>query len=333
MEEGGYGMAMGRLTEARHAPARVLTIAGSDSGGGAGIQADLKTFQELGVYGMSAITAVTAQNTLGVQGVYSMEPEAVALQIRSVGEDIGVDALKTGMLFSAAIMEAVAGEIRRFGWTRVVVDPVMIAKGGASLLQEEAIRALTTVLLPLTDVVTPNLPEAEKLTGLTIRSDADLKEAARLLAGFGAKHVIVKGGHAAGETAVDWLYDGRHFLALENVRVATSRTHGTGCTFSAALTAGLAEGLTVEEAARRAKSFIQAAIEDGIGIGEGHGPTNHWAYRRRGSSPTYVVKQELRSDNQKRDLTLSATVNAPKDSNLQPFNVFNFATLDDRSKE
>ncbi|MGG1314576.1 bifunctional hydroxymethylpyrimidine kinase/phosphomethylpyrimidine kinase [Cohnella laeviribosi] len=265
-------------------PARALTIAGSDSGGGAGIQADLKTFQELGVYGMSALTAITAQNTTGVQAVYPLSAEAVVQQIRSVGSDIGVDALKTGMLFSSEIIAAVAEAILSFGWTNVVVDPVMIAKGGAELLREEAVRALTDRLLPLAAVVTPNIPEAEKLTGMKISGQADKREAARRLAGFGARYVIVKGGHDPGEEAVDLLFDGRDFIEMAGPRIPTPNTHGTGCTFSAALAAGLASGLEVEAAARQAKAFIQAAIEDGIRIGSGHGPTNHWAYRLRASS-------------------------------------------------
>ena len=270
--------------------ARVLTIAGSDSGGGAGIQADLKTFQELGVYGMSAITAVTAQNTLGVQAVYPMSAIAVAQQIRAVGSDIGVDAVKTGMLFSSEIIIAVAESIQAFGWTKVVVDPVMIAKGGAKLLQEEAIRALTERLLPLTTVITPNIPEAEKLTGMTIFNKMDKEEAARRIAGFGAKYVIIKGGHDTGLEAVDLLFDGTDFTELVGKRVTTERTHGTGCTFSAALTAGLAQGLDIESSMRQAKAFIQAAIEDGIQIGKGQGPTNHWAFRRSLSSRSHLIK-------------------------------------------
>lgn len=262
--------------------ARALTIAGSDSGGGAGIQADLKTFQELGVYGMSALTAITAQNTLGVQGVYPLAKEAVREQIQSVGSDIGVDALKTGMLFSAEIIEEVAEAIASFGWTKVVVDPVMIAKGGASLLQVEAVSALTRRLLPLTMIITPNLPEAEHLTGMAIRGKADKLEAAKKLSGLGARYVLIKGGHEAGSEAVDLLFDGSGYSELAGRRIDTARTHGTGCTYSAALTAGLAQGLGVEEAVRQAKAYIQAAIEDGIVIGGGHGPTNHWAYRKRG---------------------------------------------------
>jgi len=263
---------------------RALTIAGSDSGGGAGIQADLKTFQELGVYGMSAITALTAQNTNGVQAVYPTTPEAVVMQIRSIGDDIGVDALKTGMLFSSDIINAVAAVIREYGWKKVVVDPVMIAKGGSVLLQEKAIHALITELLPLTEVLTPNIPEAEHLTGMSIKNALEKREAARKLAAYGARHVIIKGGHDDDELkATDLWYDGRDFVELEGRRIDTIHTHGTGCTFSAALTAGLASGLKLEMALQQAKAFIQAAIEDGIAIGHGQGPTNHWAYQRNSS--------------------------------------------------
>lgn len=261
---------------------RALTIAGSDSGGGAGIQADLKTFQELGVYGMSAITALTAQNTTGVQAVYPTTPEAVITQIRSIGSDIGVDALKTGMLFGSDIIKGVAAVIREYGWTKVVVDPVMIAKGGSVLLQESAIHALINELLPLTEVLTPNIPEAEHLTGMRITSASDKREAARKLAALGARHVIIKGGHDDDELkATDLWYDGHDFYELEGKRIDTVHTHGTGCTFSAALTAGLASGLELKAALEQAKAFIQAAIEGGIAIGHGRGPTNHWAYNRK----------------------------------------------------
>lgn len=262
---------------------KALTIAGSDSGGGAGIQADLKTFQELGVFGMSALTAVTAQNTTGVHGVYPMTPEAVAQQIQAVGSDIGVHALKTGMLFSSEIIEAVAKTIQQFEWTSLVVDPVMIAKGGASLLQDEAIRAMTEKLLPHALIVTPNIPEAERLTGVPISGQGHHAkvEAAKILHSFGARYVVLKGGHDADEASVDLLYDGSEFIELEGRRIATVHTHGTGCTFSAAITAGIAAGLGVFDAVKQAKAFIQAAIEDSLEIGSGHGPTNHWAYRRR----------------------------------------------------
>ena len=262
---------------------KALTIAGSDSGGGAGIQADLKTFQELDVFGMSALTAVTAQNTLGVQGVWPLPPEAVARQIDSIAEDMGTDAVKTGMLFSAEIIRTVADKFREHRWERVVVDPVMVAKSKVPLLQEEAVEALKKELLPLALVVTPNIPEAEALTGMTIRTLEDRKEAARRIAALGARHVVLKGGHEEdSEESVDLLYDGRSFLALAAPRIRTSNTHGTGCTFAAAIAAELAKGREVEEAVRTAKRYVHCAIERGIYIGHsGFGPTNHWAYRRR----------------------------------------------------
>lgn len=264
---------------------RAMTIAGSDSGGGAGIQADLKTFQELKVFGTTALTAVTAQNTLGVQGVFPMEPEAVASQIQSVGEDIGTDALKTGMLFNAGIIQAVSEKIKQFGWEKVVVDPVMIAKGGASLLQQEAVSALKYHLLPLCLIITPNIPEAEVLTGMSIRSMDDKKEAAKRIHALGVKNIVIKGGHDT-ETneSVDILFDGKEFVFFSTPRIETNNTHGTGCTFSAAITAQLAKGSSVREAVSIAKEFIQAAIANPLGIGNGHGPTNHWAFNSKTES-------------------------------------------------
>ncbi|NMO95055.1 bifunctional hydroxymethylpyrimidine kinase/phosphomethylpyrimidine kinase [Paenibacillus lemnae] len=267
---------------------RALTIAGSDSGGGAGIQADLKTFQELGVYGMSALTAVTAQNTLGVQGVYPLSAEAAAAQIESVGCDLGVHALKTGMLFNADIISAVADKISSFGWKNVVVDPVMIAKGGADLLQAEAVTALKRDLLPLALIVTPNLPEAEVLAGMSIYSMEDRREAAKRIHDMGSDFVVIKGGHEEkeGDQITDLIYDGRVFTKLLGRRVETVHTHGTGCTFSAAITAGLAKGMSEMAAITEGRAFIQAAIEDSLGLGQGHGPTNHWAYGRRRQAVT-----------------------------------------------
>ncbi|HZG61228.1 MAG TPA: bifunctional hydroxymethylpyrimidine kinase/phosphomethylpyrimidine kinase [Anoxybacillus sp.] len=261
---------------------KALTIAGSDSGGGAGIQADLKTFQELKVFGMSALTAVTAQNTLGVQGVYPLSVEAVKQQIESIGTDLGTDAVKTGMLFSSEIIQAVAEKIKQFGWKNIVVDPVMIAKGGAPLLQDEAVSALKNDLLPLATVITPNIPEAEVLTEMTIHTLEDRQKAAKRLHDLGVKYVVIKGGHDEGESeAVDLLYDGEQFSYFKSKRVETKHTHGTGCTFAAAITAELAKGSNVKEAVQTAKDFIQAAIENELGIGRGHGPTNHWAYREK----------------------------------------------------
>nr|WP_251009522.1 bifunctional hydroxymethylpyrimidine kinase/phosphomethylpyrimidine kinase [Bacillus sp. ISL-39] len=264
---------------------KALTIAGSDSGGGAGIQADLKTFQELGVYGMSALTAVTAQNTLGVQGVYPLTAEAVARQIESVGEDIGTDAVKTGMLFNAEIIEAVAEKIKELCWERLVIDPVMIAKGGASLLQQQAVSALKKHLLPHCLIITPNIPEAEVLTGMSIRTIGDKKEAAKRIYKLGAKNIVIKGGHdEATDESVDVLFDGMEFTHFSAPRIGTKNTHGTGCTFSAAITAQLATGASVHEAVSVAKEFIQAAIANPLHIGNGHGPTNHWAYNMKKES-------------------------------------------------
>lgn len=259
---------------------RALTIAGSDSGGGAGIQADLKTFQQLGVYGMSVVTALTAQNTLGVHGVMPVPPAFIEQQMDAVLSDIGTDAAKTGMLFDSNIIEMVAQKIKQYEITNYVLDPVMIAKGGASLLLEEAIEAVKKYLIPLAMVVTPNLPEAEVLTGIKIETLDEMKKAAQILREMGAQSVVIKGGHSSGEMAIDVFYDGQEFKELEEKRFETPHTHGTGCTFAAAVTAGLARGKSVVEAVEEAKKFITAAICNPLGIGHGHGPTNHWAYQR-----------------------------------------------------
>ncbi|MDT9027168.1 bifunctional hydroxymethylpyrimidine kinase/phosphomethylpyrimidine kinase [Rossellomorea yichunensis] len=260
---------------------KALTIAGSDSGGGAGIQADIKTFQELGSYGMSVITAVTAQNTLGVQGVYPVSMEGIVQQLDAIGQDLGPHASKTGMLHSGEVIEAVSERIIHYGWENVVLDPVMIAKGGAELLQDEAIRALKEQLIPLSAVITPNLPEAEVITGIKIETLDDRKDASKMLIEMGAKSVVIKGGHADGEQVIDLFYDGTTLEEMVSPRIETSHTHGTGCTFSAAITAQLANGMDIREAVKTAKAFIRAAIENPLGIGNGHGPTNHWAYNKR----------------------------------------------------
>lgn len=261
--------------------AKALTIAGSDSGGGAGIQADLKTFQELEVYGMSAITAITAQNTLGVQGVFPLSVEAVTEQIKSVSADLNPHAIKTGMLFDSDIIEAVAFAIKREKWGKVVIDPVMIAKGGSSLLLEEAVETLKKQLIPLAFCVTPNIPEAEKLVGTKIVSLEDRKMAAKAIFELGAKNVVIKGGHDNENEVTDLLFDGYSYHLFSSPRANTRHTHGTGCTFAAAITAEIAKGRPIKEAVETAKSFIQAAIEDGLCIGSGHGPTNHMAYKLR----------------------------------------------------
>lgn len=254
---------------------RALTIAGSDSGGGAGIQADLKTFAALGVYGMSAITALTAQNTVGVQAVVDLDPDFVSVQIQSVVSDIGADAVKTGMLSNASIISRVAARVAEFGIRNLVVDPVMIAKSGDRLLREEAIETMIQQLFPLAMVVTPNLHEASALTGMTVADAEGMKEAARMIKGFGPRYVVIKGGHLDG-SPMDILYDGETFREFTNVRHATPHTHGTGCTFASAIAAGLARGLTVEKSVALAKQYITGAIQEGLAIGKGRGPVHHF---------------------------------------------------------
>lgn len=259
-----------------------MTIAGSDSGGGAGIQADLKTFQELGIFGTSAITAVTAQNTHGVTSIQSIEPEIVAAQIEAVFADLPVQAVKTGMLFSPDIIKVVADQLKNKG-IPLVIDPVMIAKGGASLLQQEAIEALKSVLLPIATIVTPNIPEAEVLTGLKIQCESDMNQAAEHILALGAQSVVIKGGHRVDVPYAEDLFmssAGEKFL-VRTPWIDTKDTHGTGCTYAAALTAFLAEGKSQAGAVVSAKDFIHAAIESGLNIGSGHGPTNHWAYKQQ----------------------------------------------------
>ena len=255
--------------------AKALTVAGSDSGGGAGIQADLKTFAALGVYGASVITAITAQNTLGVRAVQEIDPPVIAAQIDAVLEDIGADAVKTGMLASVPVIETVAAGLRRHGVTRLVVDPVMVAKSGDRLLAADAVGALRDHLLPLALVVTPNLPEAEALTGVTISDEDDMRAAARRLAAAGPRWVVVKGGHRAGNPD-DLLYDGSTFTLLPGERVPTRNTHGTGCTFAAAIAAGLARGLDVPAAVRDAKAYLTEALRHSYAVGAGHSPVNHF---------------------------------------------------------
>ena len=250
-----------------------LTIAGSDSGGGAGIQADLKTFAALGIYGTSAITAVTAQNTQGVTDVLELPVGLVVAQIDAVVLDIGVQAAKTGMLASSAIIEAVAESVARHRIDRLVVDPVMVAKGGARLLREDAVEALRRRLVPLAAVITPNLPEVEVLLARRVRSLEERRQAARDLVAMGARAAIVKGCHA--ETDVtDVFWDGQRLAELEGDRVQTANTHGSGCVFSAAIAAALAKGFDPLTAATMAKAFVQGAIANGLEIGHGHGPVN-----------------------------------------------------------
>ena len=254
---------------------RALTIAGSDSGGGAGIQADLKTFAAFGVYGASVVTAVTAQNTVGVRAVHEIPAEIVAAQIDAVLEDIGADAAKTGMLSSAAIIEAVADRLRAHSLAALVVDPVMVAKSGDTLLRPDALDALRTWILPLAAVVTPNAPEAAVLAGIEVTDGVTAREAARRIHDLGPAVVIVKGGHFQGERSDDLVFDGRTFEVLSGRRVPTPHTHGTGCTFSAAIAASLARGLDPLAAAREARAYLQGAIEHAEPLGAGHGPVNH----------------------------------------------------------
>ncbi len=255
-----------------------LTIAGSDSGGGAGIQADLKTFAVMGVHGMSAITSITAQNTREVRAIHDLPPEMVLAQIEAVADDLGVDAAKTGMLSNSDIIRAVAKAVDRYGFP-LVVDPVMIAKSGAPLLREDAVETLIKYMVPRATVITPNRMEAEKLTGLRIASVRDAREAAKVIVEeLGAKAAVVKGGHIEGELSIDVLYYNGEFYEFKARRVNKTTDHGTGCAFSAAIAAGLAKGRGIVEAVRVAKEFITMAVDYGLELGGGHGPVNPVAW-------------------------------------------------------
>jgi len=261
--------------------ARALTIAGSDSGGGAGIQADLKTFHEIGVYGMSVVTALTAQNTVGVHAVHVPPADFVRAQFDAVVRDIGVEAAKTGMLATADVIKVVAAGIREYGITRLVVDPVCASKHGDKLVADDAIDALRSEILPLAEVVTPNLGEVEVLTGVTVRDVGDLRAAAEAMKALGPRWVLVKGGHLpAGQDAVDLLYDGEQAIEVRGERIDTADTHGTGCTLSAAIAAHRARGDDVVAAVRAAKAFVTGAIRHGLRLGSGIGPVDH-AWPRR----------------------------------------------------
>ncbi len=258
---------------------KALTVAGSDSGGGAGIQADLKTFTVLGVYGMSAITSITVQNTMGVYQVVDLPPEVVYEQIKVVVEDIGVDACKTGMLSNEDIIRAVAKAIKDAKIEKLVVDPVMRAKSGDPLLKQSARETLIREILPLSLVVTPNIPEAEELCGFEIKSLEDMERACRKILSYGPSAVVVKGGHMEGQESVDVFYDGKVFEYLKGEFINTKNTHGTGCTFSSAITSYLAKGYSLIDSVRMAKEYIQKAIENSLPIGKGHGPLNHmWPF-------------------------------------------------------
>jgi hydroxymethylpyrimidine/phosphomethylpyrimidine kinase len=256
-----------------------LTIAGSDSSGGAGIQADLKTFAALGVYGASAITALTAQNTQGVDAVLVVPPDFVARQIRVVARDLDLRAVKIGMLATAEIIEAVAEQLKALEGTPVVLDPVMVAASGDVLLDEDAIETFRSVLVPRATVVTPNLPEAAKLLDQgEAKNERDMRAQAEALRALGAQAVLIKGGHADGPEAVDILVDGEGELRLTAPRVATENTHGTGCTLSSAVAAELAKGASLREAVTRAKAYVTAALQraDELRIGKGRGPVHHF---------------------------------------------------------
>ncbi len=257
---------------------RVLTIAGSDSGGGAGIQADLKTMLVLGVHGMSALTAVTAQNSLGVQGVWELPADAVRAQIRAVVDDIGVDAVKTGMLSSSRIVSLVAAELAGVG-VPVVVDPVGVSKHGDPLLASEAVETVRTLLLPVATVATPNLDEVKLLTGIDVRTEDGMHDGARAVLALGPRWVLVKGGHLRGD-AVDLLTDGRETLLFRASRYDNRHTHGTGCTLASAVAAFLAGGMEVPDAVRAAKEYVTGAVIAGFPLGSGIGPVDHgWRWR------------------------------------------------------
>ncbi len=259
---------------------RALTIAGSDSGGGAGIQADLKTFAARGVFGMSVLTALTAQNTIGVQGVFEIPTDFIAKQIDSVVSDIGADVVKTGMLSSAPIIQTVAAKIREHRLSPIVVDPVMVAKSGDPLLRDDARDALINFMLPIATVVTPNLHEARALAGFEINGLDDMRRAAKKIHEMGPLNVIIKGGHLSESSdAIDLLYDGKSFQEFRSPRLESKNTHGTGCTFASAIAAELAKGSSIGDAVRIAKEYVAEIMRASInlGIGRGHGPMNHMA--------------------------------------------------------
>jgi hydroxymethylpyrimidine/phosphomethylpyrimidine kinase len=255
---------------------RVLIIAGSDSGGGAGIQADIKAVTMLGGYAATAITALTAQNTLGVHGVMPVPDGFIVQQIDAVLSDIGADAIKTGMLHSAGVIEAVvAALVNNVGRVPLVVDPVMVAKGGAALLQPVAVEALKQLLVPLATLVTPNIPEAEALTGIAIESGTEMVRAGEMLLALGCKAVLVKGGHLDGDLLEDWLVTPTGAQQYTSPRIRTRHTHGTGCTLASAIACGLGQGLALADAVDRARTYVWHAINTAPGFGAGHGPLNH----------------------------------------------------------
>lgn len=256
---------------------RVLSIAGSDSGGGAGIQADLKTFCAFGVFGMTAITAVTAQNTQGVMAIENLKPEMVYQQIKAVCSDIGVDAAKTGMLSNTDIINEVARSLQEFSIPNLVVDPVMVSKSGNILLQPDAVSTLKEKIFPLAKVITPNLDEASILSGIRATSLREMRRAARILFEMGPKYVLLKGGHLTGKSLIDLLYDGKKGVEFPIERIGTKNTHGTGCTYSAALASLLALGYDMHPAVAIARKYMNLVITYSLSLGKGFGPTNHLA--------------------------------------------------------
>lgn len=263
---------------------KALTIAGSDCSGGAGIQADLKTFSAHGVYGMSAIVSVVAENTARVMGIMDVTPEMISQQIDAVFEDIPPDAVKVGMLSQPRSMEAVAEKLRQYRPANLVIDPVMYAKNGCPLMDPGSVDALIEDIIPLADLLTPNIPEAEKITGMKIESLADMERAAGKIRAMGCASVLVKGGHAVGD-AVDVLYDGKDFYRFTAPRIHTKNTHGTGCTYSSAIAANLALGWAMEKAVERAKQYVTTAIRRALPFGKGCGPTHHfWDLYQNGLS-------------------------------------------------
>jgi len=259
---------------------KVLTVAGSDSGGGAGIQADLKTFSAIGCYGMSVITALTAQNTRGVTGIHAVPPAFAVEQINAVLSDIGADAVKIGMLYSAALIEAVAAALKKHGASKIVLDPVMVAQSGDKLLQDDAIEAIKTYLMPLADVVTPNLPEASVLCGSRLKQRSEIEKAAKTLSRYGSRSILIKGGHGDESKSIDLLFLAREgrYVSLKADRIITKNNHGTGCTLSSAIAAYMAKGSEIEESVHKAKAFMNGAIAAGARyqIGHGHGPVHHF---------------------------------------------------------
>jgi hydroxymethylpyrimidine/phosphomethylpyrimidine kinase len=256
---------------------KALTIAGSDSSGGAGIQADLKTFTAHKVYGMSVLTSITAQNTKKVLGIHNLSPEFIGLQLVAVATDFEVNAVKTGMLSTAPIIKSISDQIKRYKIPNLVVDPVMISKSGARLLEKEAETSLKNDIIPIAFIVTPNIPEAEVIAGMEIGTIEQMKEAAEKIIAMGPKNVLIKGGHLKdNKDAVDIFYDGEDFYEIATKWIKTKNTHGTGCTYSAAICANLAKGLDVLEAVSKAKDYVTSAIEKSFNIGSGHGPLNHF---------------------------------------------------------